>query len=83
MREIDGYLLTDEEAKACLKLIKQMRKRYFADCNCHLKIKAKDSEEAYSIVNNWITDIQELTDLNWNGVILDCDININYEGVEE
>ena len=40
-------------------------------------------EEAYSIVNNWITDIQEFTDLNWNGVILDCDINIDYEGLEE
>ena len=83
MREIDGYLLTDEEAKACLKLIKQMRKRYFADCNCRLEVKAKNSEEAYGIVKNWIADIGEYTDLNWNGVILDFDVNIKYEGAEE
>ncbi len=83
MREIDGYLLTDEEAKACLELVKKMRKKYCADVNCHLTVKAKNGDEAYGIVKSWITDIGEYTDLNWNGVILDFDTVIKYEGVEE
>lgn len=83
MREIDGYLLTDEEAKACLKLIKQMRKKYFADCTCHLKMKAKDSETACIIVNDWIIDVKNFTEENWSNIILDLDINVEDEGVEE
>lgn len=83
MREIDGYLLTDEEAKACLKLIKQMRKKYFVDCACHLKMKAKDSEAAYDIVNDWIIDVKNFTEENWSNIILDLDINVEDDGVEE
>ena len=83
MREIDGYLLTDEEAKACLKLIKRMRKKYFVDCTCHLKMKAKDSEAAYDIAKNWATDIITFTADNWRDTILDLDIKIDYERLEE
>lgn len=51
MAEIKGYLLTEEEEKACANLVKKMREKRIYTINflgC-VKIKAKNSEEAKNI----------------------------------
>lgn len=60
MAEINGYLLTKEEEKACEDLIKKMRKKEafeieFTGC---ITVEAKNRDEAQEIFWNWIEDIQ-------------------------
>ena len=84
MSEIKGYLLTEEEEKACVTLIKKMReKKVFAiDFSGCVRIKAKTSEEASDIFWNWVGDLQDKSLVNWSGVVTQVPYFEN-EGVEE
>lgn len=51
MAEIKGYLLTKEEEKACVDLVKKLRERktFAIDFSGCVRIKAKNHEEANHI----------------------------------
>ena len=63
MAELNGYLLTKEEEKACAELVKKLRKRktYSLDFTGDILIRAKNKDEAVDIFWNWISEIQDLT----------------------
>lgn len=82
MAEISGYLLTKEEEKACVDLVKKLRERKtftigFSGC---VRIKAKTSEEANDIFWEWVEDLQDKGLTDWSGVVLPY---FEKEGVEE
>lgn len=84
MAEINGYLLTKEEEKACEDLIKKMRKKRVLEINftgC-IRVKAKSHEEASEIFWNWVNDIQDNTLTDWSGTIVQSPYFEN-DGVEE
>lgn len=70
MAELNGYLLTKEEEKACEKLIKKMRtKREFTfEFSASVKIKAKNSKEAEDIFWKWEDDVVNYTLSEWDNV---------------
>ena len=84
MTEINGYLLTKEEEKACEDLIKKMReKRVFAiDFTGCIRVNAKNREEANEIFWNWVNDVQDNTLTNWSGTIVESPY-FEKDGVEE
>ena len=63
MTEINGYLLTKEEEKACKELIKRMREKkiFEVDFTGSVRVKAKTYEEANEIFWNWVNDIHDLS----------------------
>ena len=63
MAELNGYTLTKEEEKACVELVKKLRKRktYSLDFTGDILIRAKNKDEAVDIFWNWISEIQDLT----------------------
>lgn len=71
MAEINGYLLTEEEAKACEDLIKKMRERKEFEINFvgRITVKANSPMEAYEIFGNWASDIQDNSLIEWNGTL--------------
>lgn len=71
MSEIKGYLLTEEEEKECVTLVKKMRERknFTVDFSGCVRIKAKTREEANNIFWEWIGDLQDKTLTDWSGVI--------------
>lgn len=71
MTEIKGYLLTEEEEKACTNLIKKMRERkiFAIDFSGCVRIKAKTHEEATNIFWNWVGDLQDKSFTDWYEVI--------------
>jgi len=84
MSEIQGYLLTKEEEKACMALIKKMREKrvYAIDFSGCVRIKAKTDEEAKNLFWEWVGDMQDKTLADWNGVVVQSPYFEN-EGVEE
>lgn len=84
MTEIKGYLLTKEEEKACITLVKKMReKKVFAiDFSGCVRVKAKTSEEASDIFWNWVGDLQDKSLADWSGIVTQSPYFEN-EGVEE
>lgn len=83
MAEINGYLLTEKEEKACVDLIKKMRKEkgFTIDFSGHVRIKVKDQEEAKNIFWEWLGDLQDRTLADWHGVVgLPY---FEYDGIEE
>lgn len=71
MAEIKGYFLSEEEAKACVDLVKKLRERKtfainFSGC---IRIKAKTLEEANSIFWEWAEDLQNKSLADWSGVV--------------
>lgn len=84
MAEINGYLLTKEEEKACEDLVKKMRERkvFEIDFTGCVRVKAKNYEEANEIFWNWVNDIQDNTLIDWSGTIVQSPYFEN-DGVEE
>lgn len=83
MAEINGYLLTKEEEKACVDLVKKMRKEtgFTIDFSGYVRIKAKDQEEAKNIFWEWLGDLQDKTLTDWDRVVgLPY---FEYDGIEE
>ena len=83
MAEINGYLLTEKEEKACVDLVKKMREEtvFTIDFSGYIRIKAKTSEEAYNIFWEWVGDLQDKTLADWNRVV--ALPYFEYDGVEE
>lgn len=72
MAEIKGYLLTKEEEKACVDLVKKLReKRVFAiDFSGCVRVKAKTPEEASNIFWKWVGgDLQNKSPIDWYKII--------------
>lgn len=71
MAELNGYLLTKEEEKACAELIKKMRtkKEFTFDFSASVKIKAKTSKEAEDIFWRWQNDVVDYTLSEWDNVV--------------
>lgn len=71
MAEIKGYILTEEEQKACINLVKKMRKEkdFILNFTGTVKIKAKNLNEANEIFWNWVGDLQEKSFYDWNETI--------------
>ena len=71
MSEIKGYLLTKEEEKACVDLVKKLRERKtfaieFVGC---VRVKAKNPDEASNIFWEWVGDMEDKSLTDWYGVI--------------
>lgn len=83
MSEIKGYLLTEEEEKACAALVKKMRGEtaFTIDFSGYIRIKAKTREEAYNIFWEWVGDLQDKTLADWDKVATLP--YFEYDGVEE
>lgn len=71
MAELNGYVLTKEEEKACESLIKKMRtkKEFNFDFAASVKIKAKNSREAEDIFWRWQEDVANYTLSEWDNVV--------------
>lgn len=71
MAEINGYLLTKEEEKECIALVKWMRERktYAINFSGCVRIKAKTRKEATDIFWGWISDMQDKTLTDWHKII--------------
>ena len=84
MAEIKGYLLTAEEEKACLDLVRELRKRktYAIDFSGYVKVKAKTPQEANDIFWQWVEDMEIKTKDDWAGIVPQSPFFQN-EGVEE
>ena len=83
MSEIKGYLLTEEEEKACIDLVKKLRKEigFTIDFSGYVRIKVKDQEEAKNIFWEWLGDLQDKTLTDWDRVVgLPY---FEYDGIEE
>ena len=70
MAELNGYLLTKEEEKACAELVKKMRAKeeFTVDFTARVKIKAKTSKEAEDIFWRWQSDVVDYTLCEWINV---------------
>jgi hypothetical protein len=84
MAEIKGYLLTKEEEKACVNLVKKMReKKVFAiDFSGCVRVKAKNREEANDIFWEWVGDLQDKSLADWTGIVTQSPYFDN-DGIEE
>lgn len=71
MAELNGYLLSTEEEKACLDLVKELRKRttFAVDFSGYVKIKAKTRQEANNIFWQWVESMQDTTSDDWFGIV--------------
>ncbi len=63
MAELNGYTLTKEEEKACVKLIKKMRKKtaYELGFTGTVTFKAKNEEEINELFWEWEEKVKEIT----------------------
>jgi hypothetical protein len=84
MSEIKGYLLTEEEEKACVNLVKKLReiKIFAIDFSGCVRVKAKTPEEASDIFWEWVGDLQDKSLADWYGVVTQSPYFEN-EGIEE
>ena len=84
MAEINGYLLTKEEEKACVDLVKKLRERktFAIDFSGYVRIKAKTSEEANDIFWEWVGDLQDKSLADWSGVVTELPY-FEKDGIEE
>lgn len=71
MTELKGYLLTEEEEKACETLVKELRKRktFAVDFSGYIRVKAKTRAEANDLFWEWVEDIQNKTSADWSAVV--------------
>ena len=84
MAEINGYLLTEEETRACVDLVKKLRERktFAIDFFGYVHVKAKTREEANDIFWEWVGDLQDKSLADWSGTITQPPY-FECEGVEE
>lgn len=84
MSEINGYLLTKEEEKECMALVKKLRERkvFAIDFSGCVYVKAKTREEANNIFWEWVGDLQDTSLVDWTGVITEIPC-FDIEGIEE
>lgn len=84
MSEIKGYLLTAEEEKACVDLVKKLRERkvFAIDFSGCIRVKAKTPEEASDIFWEWVGDLQDKSLIDWSGVVIQSPYFEN-DGIEE
>lgn len=84
MAEIEGYLLTEEEVKACLDLVKEMKKRkvFTIDFSGCVRIKARTPEEAKDLFWEWVGDLQDKSLADWSGIVTQSPY-FDSEGMEE
>lgn len=84
MTEIKGYLLTEEEEKACADLVKKLREKnvFAVDFAGYVRVRAKTFEEASNIFWEWVGDLQDKSLTDWSGVVTECPYFSN-EGIEE
>lgn len=70
MAELNGYVLTKEEEKACENLVKKMRAKrdFIFEFSASVKIKAKNSKEAEGIFWKWAGDVGDYTLSEWGNV---------------
>lgn len=64
MAEIKDYILTEEEQKACIDLIKSMREKekvFTFNFTGSVKIKAKNLEGADDFFRDWVEEIDEIS----------------------
>lgn len=71
MTEIKGLLLSAEEEKACLDLVKELRKRktYSIDFSGYVQVKAKTPQEANDLFWQWVESMQDKTSDDWSGIV--------------
>lgn len=84
MSEIKGYLLTAEEEKECVALIKKLRERkvFAVDFSGCVRIKAKTRDEASEIFWDWVGDMQDRSLADWSEVVIQSPY-FEKDGVEE
>ena len=84
MAEIKGYLLTEEEEKACANLVKKMREKkvYAIDFLGCVRIKAKNEEEAKNIFWNWVGDLQDKSLSDWFEIVTQTPY-FEYDGIKQ
>ena len=84
MAEIKGYLLTEEEEKACVDLVKKLRERrvYAIDFSGCVRIKAKNRDEASDIFWMWAGDLEDKSLADWSDVVTQAPY-FEKEGIEE
>ena len=65
MEKIEEYILTEEEQKACINLIKEMRKEkekvFTFNFKGSVKIKAKNLEKADAFFEDWVEEIDDIS----------------------
>lgn len=71
MAEIKGYLLTEEEEKACFDLVKKLREKkvFTIDFSGRIQVKAKTPEEARDIFWMVVGDMQDKSLAEWSDVV--------------
>ena len=71
MTEIKGLLLSTEEEKACLDLVKELRKRktYVINFLGDVPIKATTLQEANDLFWQWVESMQDKTSDDWTGIV--------------
>ena len=76
MAELNGYVLTKEEEKACAELVKKMRtkKNFICSFSASIEIKAKNAQEAKDIFWRWQEDVANYTLSEWDNVVNSLDI---------
>jgi len=84
MTEINGYLLSTEEEKACLDLVKELRKRktYVINFSGDIRVKAKNPQDANHLFWKWVEEMQDKTAGDWSGIATQTPFFEN-EGIEE
>ena len=69
MKEIKDYILTEEEQKACIDLVKSMREKekvFTFNFTGSVKIKAKNLEEADVFFRDWLEEIDDISYCRYN-----------------
>ena len=85
MAEIKGYLLTAEEERACVDLVKKLRERktFAIDFTGCVRVKAKNKDEANDIFWKWVGDLQDKSLADWSGIVTESPYFENYGAEEE
>lgn len=69
MAEIKGYILTEEEQKACIDLVKSMREKekvFIFHFTGSVKIKAENLKQANDFFGDWVEDIEDMSYYRYN-----------------
>ena len=84
MAEIKGYLLTAEEERACVDLVRKLRERktFAIDFSGCIRVKAKNKDEASDIFWEWVGDLVDKSLVDWSGTVTESPY-FEKEGAEE
>ena len=86
MEKIKEYILTEEEQKACIDLVKSMREKekvFTFNFKGSIKIKAKNLEEADDCFCDWIGDVGDMSYCEGSSkIIMDYPI-FEKDGIEQ